>query len=43
MSKRDFLSIDDVDTGELVALLDGADRHKADRRVRDTLAAARSR
>ena len=32
MSKRDFLSIDDVDSGELVALLDGADRHKADRR-----------
>ena len=37
MSKRDFLSIDDVDTGELVALLDGADRHKADRQARDTL------
>ena len=37
MSKRDFLSIDDVDEGELVALLDGADRHKADRRTRDTL------
>jgi ornithine carbamoyltransferase len=37
MSKRDFLSIDDVDPGELVALLDGADRHKADRRARDTL------
>jgi ornithine carbamoyltransferase len=37
MSKRDFLSIDDVDPGELVALLDGADRHKADRRPRDTL------
>src|SRR4029453_135281 len=37
MSKRDFLSVDDVDPGELVALLDGADRHKADRRPRDTL------
>src|SRR5918996_1021948 len=37
MSKRDFLSIDDVDPDELVALLDGADRHKADRRPRDTL------
>src|ERR671926_717980 len=37
MSKRDFLSIDDVDPGELAALLDGADRHKADRRPRDTL------
>jgi ornithine carbamoyltransferase len=37
MTKRDFLSIDDVDSGELVALLDGADRHKADRRARDTL------
>jgi ornithine carbamoyltransferase len=37
MSKRDFLSIDDVEPEELVALLDGADRHKADRRVRDAL------
>jgi ornithine carbamoyltransferase len=37
MSKRDFLSVDDVDPDELVALLDGADRHKADRRPRDTL------
>src|SRR5918912_2308863 len=32
MSKRDFLSIDDVSSDELTALLDGADRHKADRR-----------
>jgi ornithine carbamoyltransferase len=38
MSKRDFLSIDDVSPDELVALLDGADRHKADRRPRSTLA-----
>jgi ornithine carbamoyltransferase len=37
MSKRDFLSVDDVDTHELIALLDGADRHKADRRARATL------
>jgi ornithine carbamoyltransferase len=37
MSKRDFLSIDDVSPQELVALLDGADRHKADRRPRRTL------
>jgi len=32
MPKRDFLSIDDLAPDELVALLDGADRHKADRR-----------
>jgi len=37
MSKRDFLSVDDVSPDELVALLDGADRHKADRRPRATL------
>jgi len=38
MSKRDFLSVDDLSGDELVALLDGADRHKADRRPRQTLA-----
>ena len=32
VTKRDFLSIDDVSSDELTALLDGADRHKADRR-----------
>src|ERR687897_449774 len=37
MSKRDFLSVDDVEPAELAAILDGADRHKADRRARDTL------
>src|SRR6266545_4404225 len=37
MSKRDFLSVDDVTPDELVALLDGADRHKAERRPRTTL------
>jgi ornithine carbamoyltransferase len=37
MSKRDFLSVDDVSSEELLALLDGADRHKADRRPRQTL------
>jgi ornithine carbamoyltransferase len=37
MSKRDFLSVDDLTSDELVALLDGADRHKADRRPRTTL------
>jgi ornithine carbamoyltransferase len=36
--KRDFLSIDDVSPEELTALLDGADRHKAERRPRSTLA-----
>ena len=36
--KRDFLSIDDVSPEELTALLDGADRHKAERRPRATLA-----
>jgi len=36
--KRDFLSVDDVSPEELAALLDGADRHKADRRPRATLA-----
>jgi ornithine carbamoyltransferase len=38
MSKRDFLSVDDVSPQELTALLDAADRHKADRRPRTTLA-----
>jgi len=38
MSKRDFLSVDDVSPDELTALLDGADRHKAQRRPRTTLA-----
>jgi ornithine carbamoyltransferase len=38
MSKRDFLSVDDLSSDELIALLDGADRHKADRRPRGTLA-----
>ena len=33
MSKRDFLSVDDVEPGELAAILDGADRHKADRQA----------
>src|ERR687898_680399 len=37
MSKRDFLSVDDVEPAELAAILDGADRHKADRRARGTL------
>ena len=37
MSKRDFLSVDDLTPEELVALLDGADRHKAGRRPRTTL------
>ncbi|HEU4398693.1 MAG TPA: ornithine carbamoyltransferase [Actinomycetota bacterium] len=37
MSKRDFLSVDDITPDELVALLDGADRHKAGRRPRTTL------
>ncbi len=37
MSKRDFLSVDDVEPDELAAILAGADRHKADRRRRDTL------
>jgi ornithine carbamoyltransferase len=36
--KRDFLSIDDVSPEELTALLDGADRHKAERWPRSTLA-----
>jgi ornithine carbamoyltransferase len=36
--KRDFLSVDDVTPEELTALLDGADRHKAERRPRSTLA-----
>ena len=37
MTKRDFLTSDDTTTDELVALLDAADRHKAERRVRPTL------
>ena len=37
MTKRDFLTSDDITTDELVALLDAADRHKAERRVRPTL------
>ncbi len=37
MMKRDFLTSDDVSTDELIALLDAADRHKAERRVRSTL------
>jgi ornithine carbamoyltransferase len=38
MPKRDFLSIDDLTPAELLALLDGADAHKADRRPRTMLA-----
>ena len=34
MPKRDFLSVDDLEPDELVALLDGADRHKASRASR---------
>ena len=37
MTRRDFISSDDVSTDELIALLDAADRHKADRRTRTTL------
>jgi ornithine carbamoyltransferase len=37
MTKRDFLTSDDTTTDELVALLDAADKHKAERRVRPTL------
>jgi ornithine carbamoyltransferase len=37
MTKRDFLTSDDVSTDEMVALLDAADRHKAERRPRSTL------
>ena len=37
MTKRDFLTSDDTTTDELVALLDAADRHTAERRVRPTL------
>jgi ornithine carbamoyltransferase len=37
MTKRDFLTSDDTTTDELVALLDAADRHKAERRLRPTL------
>jgi ornithine carbamoyltransferase len=32
VAKRDFLTLDDVTAAELLALLDGADAHKADRR-----------
>jgi ornithine carbamoyltransferase len=37
MDKRDFLSVDDITGEELLALLDGADRHKAHRRPLDLL------
>jgi len=37
MTKRDFLTSDDVSTDEMAALLDAADRHKAERRPRSTL------
>jgi ornithine carbamoyltransferase len=37
MTKRDFLTSDDMSGDELIALLDGADRHKAERRPRSTL------
>jgi ornithine carbamoyltransferase len=37
MTRRDFISSDDLSTDELIALLDAADRHKADRRPRSTL------
>src|SRR6266496_1286542 len=32
MTRRDFITSDDVSTDELVALLDAADRYKAERR-----------
>jgi ornithine carbamoyltransferase len=38
MTKRDFLSDDDLTPAELTALLDAADRHRNDRRPRATLA-----
>jgi len=38
MTKRDFLSDDDIAPAELTALLDGADRYRAERRPRSTLA-----
>ena len=38
MSKRDFLSINDISSEELLILLDGADQHKAQRRPQDLLA-----
>ena len=38
MAKRDYLTVDDVTPEELTALLDGADKHKADRRPRTQLA-----
>src|SRR6266536_2815652 len=38
MTRRDFITSDDVSTDEMVALLDAADRHKAERRPRSTLA-----
>jgi ornithine carbamoyltransferase len=37
MTRRDFLTDDDVSADELIALLDAADRHKAERRPRSTL------
>jgi ornithine carbamoyltransferase len=38
MTKRDFLSDDDLTPGELTALLDGADQYRDDRRPRSILA-----
>src|SRR6266496_3161049 len=38
MTRRDFITSDDVSTDELVALLDAADRYKAERRPLSTLA-----
>src|SRR6266511_2946966 len=38
MTRRDFITSDDVSTDELVALLDAADRYKAERRPLPTLA-----
>jgi ornithine carbamoyltransferase len=37
MTKRDFLTDDDISADELVMLLDAADRHKAERGPRSTL------
>ena len=38
MPKRDFLSIDDLSSDELLALVDGADAHKAKRGASTALA-----
>jgi ornithine carbamoyltransferase len=38
LNKRDYLTVDDLTTAELIALLDGADKHKTDRRPRTQLA-----